>query len=174
MWLILIFPTAGEGGPRWRPQGELQWVDVQIKLSVWSYGDIGSFVLQNINAVPLLPEHLLSHSPKAWGKEKGADKMRSDAFCIAVMVLSESLWKTVRWGSSVEFSTGSICLNILYGARPCCSAGSPGRYMGFLCKRLLFYGQQLNSARSLEACLYKPHIPHQDLSCEHAQCPQCQ
>lgn len=53
----------------------------------------------------------------------------------------------------------------VYVAEACCSAGSPWRYTGFLCKLLVFYGQQLNGVRSLEAGLYKPHIPHQDLSC---------
>lgn len=64
-------------------------------------------------------------------------------------------------------------LYLVYVAEACCSAGSPWRYTGFLCKVLVFYGQQLNGVRSLEARLYKPHIPHQDLSCGYAQSSCC-
>lgn len=142
----------------------LNWVEL------WG---IGSFALQNTNVMSLLPKCLLAQSAKAWDKESEAEEMRSDAFCISIMDLSESLLKTVRGDTSVDFGACSMCLYLVYVAEACCSAGLPWRYTGFLCKLLLFYGQQLNGVRSPQACLYKPHIPHQDLSCEYAQSSCC-
>lgn len=48
-----------------------------------------------MNDMSLLPKHLLSHSAKTQDKEKGAEEMRSAAFCITIMDLSEVLLKTV-------------------------------------------------------------------------------
>lgn len=93
--------------------------------------------------------------------------MRSVAFCITIMILSESLLKTMRQGTPEEFGVGSICLNTVYVPEACYSVGSPWRYTGFSCKLFLFYGQQWNCARPREACLYNPHFPRQDLSCKY-------
>jgi len=93
--------------------------------------------------------------------------MRSVAFCITIMVLSESLLEIARQGTPEEFRAGSICLNTFHVPGACYSVGSPWRYMGFSCRLLLSYGQQWNCARPQEACLYNSHFPCQDLSCKY-------